>query len=194
MSTPAIHAIWAIESPFVPRKPKIVLIGQTLVSLYPKVDSSISDAERALAFQHNKTALASNNLDQRACILTLANWLDLMLTAKLSFTDWEWKLSRNWANFANLTILLWHNMKGSPIADTTAAGDPSVLKPVTISKPRIAAALDSKLSVSNLIWTIWTFRPQREMWQRILFFGVSTSSSSHMIPSASPTIGQPNTI
>jgi hypothetical protein len=53
MSSPAIQAIWEVKSPFVPRQPEIILIGQTLVSLYPKVDLSMTNAEKALAFQHN---------------------------------------------------------------------------------------------------------------------------------------------
>ncbi len=82
-----------------PCKPEIVSIGCTLVSLNLKVDLSMTDAEIAMAFQHNKTALASANLNQRACILTLVDRLNLMLTAKLSLTDWECKLFCNWANF-----------------------------------------------------------------------------------------------
>ncbi len=52
-----------MKNPFVPRQPEIILIGRTLVSLYPKVDLSMTDAEKALAFQQNKLALASTDLD-----------------------------------------------------------------------------------------------------------------------------------
>jgi hypothetical protein len=48
-------------------------IGKTLVSLYPKVDASMADPERALAFQQNKRALILANLDQKARILALAD-------------------------------------------------------------------------------------------------------------------------
>jgi hypothetical protein len=64
----------------------------------------MTDPEKALAYQHNKTALASADLDQRARILTLAERLDLMLMAESGLADWERKLSRNWANFQYLTI------------------------------------------------------------------------------------------
>ena len=74
---------------FVPRKPEIVLIGKTSVSLYPKVDSTMSDSEKAMAYQQNRTALATANLDQPARILALADRLDLMLIAESSFSDWE---------------------------------------------------------------------------------------------------------
>ena len=129
MSSPNIQAFrtTTTKSPFVPRKPEIVTIWRTSVSLYPKVDSSMTDSKKALAYQHNKTALASADLDQRARILTLAERLDLMLMAESGLADWERKLSRNWANFQNLTILSWHDAKGAAIFNTTAAGDLSTL-------------------------------------------------------------------
>jgi hypothetical protein len=42
------------------------------MSLYPKVDASMSDPEKAMAYQHNKTAFASADLDKCACIFVLA--------------------------------------------------------------------------------------------------------------------------
>jgi hypothetical protein len=131
MASPNIQAIRASKSPFIPQKPKIVSIGRTSVSLYRKVDENMSDPEKALAFQHNRTALAGADLDQRAArILTLADWLNLMLTAEASLTDWERKLSKNWANFSYLTILSWHDERGARINATTVAGNSSVLLPV----------------------------------------------------------------
>ena len=59
-----------------------------------------------MAFQQNKTALASAELNQKARILALADRLDLMLTAESSLADWERKLRLNWANFANLSLIL----------------------------------------------------------------------------------------
>ncbi len=122
------------KSPFVPCQPKIVSIGHTLVLLYPKVNLSMNNAEKAPAFQHNKTALASADLDQRACLLTLANRLNLMLMAKSSLADWQRKLLRNWGNFNHLKILLWHDAKGNSIIDTTNATDLSILKPIQNGK------------------------------------------------------------
>jgi hypothetical protein len=130
MSSPTIQVVQASKSPFVPRKPEIVTIGRTSVSLYPQVDENMTDPKKALAYQHNKTALASTDLNQHTCILTLADRLNLMLTAESSLTDWEQKLSCNWANFQYLTILSWHDAKGTAIASTTTAGDSSVLLPV----------------------------------------------------------------
>jgi hypothetical protein len=105
MSSLTIQAILATKACFVPRKPKIILIVKTSVSLYPKVDPSMSDPEKVLAYQQNRTALATAILDQRARILALAKRLDLMLTAESSLADWEHKLAKNWINFGNLIII-----------------------------------------------------------------------------------------
>ncbi len=49
MSSPTIQAIQAMKASFAPRKPEIVLICKTSVLLYPKVDPSMSDPEKAMA-------------------------------------------------------------------------------------------------------------------------------------------------
>jgi hypothetical protein len=100
------------------------------VSLYPKVDASMSDPEKALAYQQNWAALAGADLDQHAPILALTERLDLMHTAESSLADWERRLTKNWFNFAYLTIILWHNAQGGLINNTTVANNPLVLLPV----------------------------------------------------------------
>ena len=80
-----------------------------------------------MAFQQNKTALASAEFDQKVCILAQADRLDLMLTAESSLIDWERKLHRNWANFANLSILSWHSRNGNLLNNTVTAADASIL-------------------------------------------------------------------
>jgi hypothetical protein len=130
MSSPTILAIQATKACFVPHKPKIVLIGMTLVLLYPKVDPSMSDPEKALACQQNRTALATADLDQQLRILAFAKKLDLMLTAESSLADWERKLAKNWFNFGNLNIISWHNAHGAIINGTTMPNDTFILLPV----------------------------------------------------------------
>jgi len=115
---------------FVPRKPEIVLIGKTSVSLYPKVDATMSDPEKALAYQQNRTALATADLDQRARILALAERLDLMLTVEASLYDWEHRLAQNWYNFNHLIIISWHDGRGRVMTNTAVAGNPAVLLPI----------------------------------------------------------------
>ncbi len=55
----------------------------------------MTNAKKALAFQRNKTALASANLYQRVHLFALADHLNLMLMAKSGLANWERKLSRN---------------------------------------------------------------------------------------------------
>ena len=93
MASPNIQTLRAVKAPFIPQKPEIVTIGCTSVSLYKKADKTMSDPEKALAFQHNRTALAGADLNQRARILTLADRLNLMLTVEAGLADWERKLS-----------------------------------------------------------------------------------------------------
>jgi hypothetical protein len=85
-----MQAIWAMKSLFIPRQPEIISIGQTLVSLYSKVDLSMTNAEKALALHWH-----SNTMRPRLCllilisvhILTLIERLNLMLKAKSSLVD-----------------------------------------------------------------------------------------------------------
>ena len=106
MASPNIQAIRASKAPFIPQKPEIMSIGGTSLSLYRKVDETMSDPEKALAFQHNRTALACADLDQHVRILTLADRMNLVLTAEAGLADWERKLSKNWSNFQYLQILV----------------------------------------------------------------------------------------
>jgi hypothetical protein len=71
MSSPNLQA-----GCFVPRKAKNVLIGKTSVLLYPKVDPTMPDPEKALTYQQNCAALAGANLNQRTRILALAEQLN----------------------------------------------------------------------------------------------------------------------
>lgn len=120
----------SLKTPFTPKKQEIVSIGRTSVSLYPKIDGSWPDAEKAMAYQQIKAALATADLDQRARILTLADRIDLMTTAESILADWERRLNRHWADFSHLTILSWHNAAGTPINDTVTDADASILKPI----------------------------------------------------------------
>jgi hypothetical protein len=95
MSSPTIQAIQANKSCFLPHKAEIVLIGKTSVLLYPTVDPTMSGPEKALAYQQHCTALATANINHCACILIIAERLNLMLTAKSSLADWEHRLAKS---------------------------------------------------------------------------------------------------
>ncbi len=65
----------------------------------------MSNPKKAMAYQHNKPALASTNSDHCAHILAVAKRLNLMLMTESSLADWEQKLTKYWANFGDLEII-----------------------------------------------------------------------------------------
>jgi hypothetical protein len=85
--------------------------------------------ERAHAFQINKTALAAPGIDRRMMLDTLGAQLNLSSIVDGILGDWTRHFQRAWCNFANLTILSFHNDAGAQVNNTTAA-DSAVLLPV----------------------------------------------------------------
>jgi hypothetical protein len=103
------------------------------VKLYPIVDSTMKLPERAHAFQNNKTALAIPGIDRRMMLDTLGALLNLSAIIDSVLSDWTRHFQRAWCNFANHTILSFHNNAGTQVNDTTTA-DSAVLLPV-VDKP-----------------------------------------------------------
>ncbi len=86
--------------------------------------------ERAHAFQINKTALAALGIDHRLMLDTLGAQLNLSTIVDGVLGDWTRHFHRAWCNFANFTILLFHNDSGAQVNDTTTAADSAILLPV----------------------------------------------------------------
>jgi hypothetical protein len=114
---------------FVPQALKPVHIDKMTVKLYPVVDSTMKPPERDRAFQINKTALAAPGIDRRVMLDTLSAQLNLSAIVDGVLGDWTRHFQRAWCNFANLTILSFHNDAGAQVNDTTTA-DSAVLLPV----------------------------------------------------------------
>ena len=110
-----------------PRAP--VQIDKMAVKLYPIVDSTMKPLECAHAFQINKTALAAPGIDRPMMLDTLGAELNLSAIIYGILGNWTRHFQRAWCNFANLTILSFHNDAGNQVNDTTAA-DPAVLLPL----------------------------------------------------------------
>jgi hypothetical protein len=115
---------------FVPRTLEPVQIDKMTVKLYPVVDSTMKPPERAHAFQINKTALAAPGIDRCLMLDTLGAQLNLSAIVDGVLGDWTRHFHRAWCNFANLTILSFHNDSGAQVNDTTTAADSAVLLPV----------------------------------------------------------------
>jgi hypothetical protein len=116
----------------------------------------MSDPEKVMAFQKNKTALASADLDQKMCLLALADCLDLMLTAESSLANWGHKLHCYWAIFANLSILSWHGVNGAQTNNTAMATDPVILLPVQNGAANACRSSGKKMSGCNSPLTMLT--------------------------------------
>jgi hypothetical protein len=69
-------------------------------------------------------------IDRRMMLDTLGAQLNLSAIVNSILGDWNCHFCHNWCNFANLTILLFHNDTGTQVNDTITANDLTVLLPV----------------------------------------------------------------
>ncbi len=121
----------AAGAPFAPRALVPVRIGSFTVMLYPVVESSMPPHERAHAFHFNKTALAANNIDLRLQLDALGTQLNLNATVDGIINDWYRFFYDNWFDFTKLTILSFHNQKGTIMSNTT---DPAAPTPMPLQR------------------------------------------------------------
>jgi hypothetical protein len=115
---------------FVPRPLKPVQVDKITIKLYPVVDLTMKPPEWAHAFQANKAALVVPDIDHRMMLDTLGAQLNLSIIVDSLLGGWNHHFHRNWCNFANLTILSFHNNAGTQVNNTTTATDSAVLLPV----------------------------------------------------------------
>ena len=106
---------------FVPRTLKPVQIDKMTVKFYPIINSTMKPPERAHAFQINKTVLAAPGINHRMMLDTLGAQLNLSAIVDGVLGDWTRHFQWAWCNFANLTILSFHNDAGTQVNNTTAA-------------------------------------------------------------------------
>jgi hypothetical protein len=115
---------------FVPRPLESVQIDKQTVKLYLVVDSTMKPPECTHPFQINKTALAAPGIDRRAMHDVLGAQLNLSAIVDGVLGDWTCHFCCNWCNFANLSILSFHDNAGNEVNSTTTANDSAVLLPV----------------------------------------------------------------
>ena len=107
-----------------------VTVGRTAVNLYPVIDQGMPPHERAHAFHINITALSSQSIDLRAQLDALGHQLNLSVTVDGVIQDWLRHFYDRWSDFNRLSILSFHNTKGTQAVDTTDAADTAILPPV----------------------------------------------------------------
>jgi hypothetical protein len=98
---------------FVPQTLEPVQIDKMTVKLYPIVDWTMKPPERAHAFQINKTAFAAPGIDCHLMLDTLGAQLNLSAIVDGILGNLTRHFHRAWCNFANLTILSFHNNSGA---------------------------------------------------------------------------------
>jgi hypothetical protein len=111
---------------FVQRPLDPVQVDKIIVKLYWVVDLTMKPPECAHAFQTNKTALAVPGIDRRMMLDTLGAQLNLSAIINGVLGDWNHHFHCNWCNFANLTILSFHNGASAQVNNTTTAADSAV--------------------------------------------------------------------
>jgi hypothetical protein len=118
-----------IEDKFIPKKKVIVQIGRTNLYVYPTVTADMSDDERSLAFNINKTALQNarsipydQKINHMGKLLGCSNLIDIERSVfKNAAFDY---LKQN----VNLQVVSYHNAQGAMVND---ALDPAgIIKPV----------------------------------------------------------------
>jgi hypothetical protein len=115
---------------FVPQPLKPVQVDKVTAKLYSVIDSTMKPPKRAHSFQINKTAIAASGIDCQLKLDTLGTQLNLSAIVNSVISDWPCHFHRNWSNFAELTILTFHNEAGKQVDDTTTATDLAVLLPI----------------------------------------------------------------
>jgi glycine cleavage system regulatory protein len=124
------HSPAGASTPFAPRAFVPVTVGHTAVNLYPVINQSMPPHERAHAFHINVTALSSQSIDLRAQLDALGHQLNLSATVDGVIQYWLHHFYDRWSNFSHLSILGFHNTKGTQAIDTTDAADAAILLPV----------------------------------------------------------------
>jgi hypothetical protein len=107
-----------------------VTVGCTAINLYPVINQGMPPHERAHAFHINVTALSSQSIDLRAQLDALGHQLNLSATVDGVIQDWLCHFYDRWSDFCRLSILSFHNTKGTQATDTTTAADTAILLPV----------------------------------------------------------------
>jgi hypothetical protein len=95
-----------------------------------KIEPGMPNFERAHAFQVIKSALKPLPIDMHHILDAIEIQLNCSAIVDGLMFDWKNAFNTRWFNFANLAILSFHDSSGAIIANTTTAGNPSMLLPV----------------------------------------------------------------
>ena len=115
---------------FIPRKLESVKYAGITLLAYPEVDHTNKPSERIFSILTNKNAAEGAYLDAASVVTFYASRAGLDTHARMVMSQWTSRLMTKWADPAALTVISYHNLRGSVInsAVDTATG---VLKDIT---------------------------------------------------------------
>jgi len=116
-----------VEMTFVPLQLVQIQIGKVTVYVYPVVTPNMPIFERAHAFQVVKTATENLPVDMRLIFDAIGTQLNCSAIVDGLLYDWRQTFDDGWYDFANLSIISFHDSAGAQINNTTVAGAPTVL-------------------------------------------------------------------
>ena len=117
----------SIEMTFVPLQLIQIQIGKATVYVYPVVTPNMPIFERAHAFQVVKTATENLPVDMRLIFDAIGTQLNCSAIVDGLLYDWRQTFDDGWYDFANLSIISFHDSAGAQINNTTVAGTPAIL-------------------------------------------------------------------
>ena len=115
---------------FIPKELVSLQIGRYYAKVYPTVDQGMCKSERAHAFQIAISAFKPLPMEPRMMLDALGSNLSCGTTVDGHISDWTSHFKNNWMNWANLTIMNFHDSAGNVINNSTTAADSSILLPV----------------------------------------------------------------
>jgi hypothetical protein len=124
------NTVFVTQMSFVPRDLITIQVGRLSDNVYPKIEPGMPSFEQAHAFQLIKSTLEPLPIDTRQILDTIGIQLNCSAIIDRLMFDWKNAFDTCWFGFANLAILSFHDSSGAIIANTTTAGNPSMLLPI----------------------------------------------------------------
>lgn len=115
------------DSMFIPKKLVPVKLAGTHIQAYPETDHTMPPSERLYALLCNKNAAATCFVPPAQLISFYAGRSNVETKARVLMTQWQSRLTANWADPGSLRVISYHAADGSKI-DTAMTG--GVLKPI----------------------------------------------------------------
>eukprot|EP00956_Cyclotella_meneghiniana_P031991 scaffold85951_cov30-Cyclotella_meneghiniana.AAC.1 len=115
------------DSMFIPKKLVPVKLAGTHIQAYPETDHTMPPSERLYALLCNKNAAATCFVPPAQLISFYAGRSNVETKARVLMTQWQSRLTANWADPGSLRVISYHAADGSKMDAAMTGG---VLKPI----------------------------------------------------------------